>query len=1255
MSLAPTESDSDSTPFSQSELRASFLETFLSNFFQERNIKWILIVGASIVFGSSLMLVTKSWPQWTPALKYLTILGYTAAIFCVSEVSRKRLRLNATYRVLQSLTLLLLPVCFLSLTWLSPGTAHQDGLGTIGYIGLMIPAIALLWIASKTILDHWLHGRQQTFLVCFHLLCIAGALPAATTPLAAFVFMGLCWGLMTVGVVKVNRHTFWLAEEHRFPRIFGFLPIAMLGLLFVILVSSKVIGELPWQWIGFAIVMASATILQTTRTIAEVFRRRSGDLVRPLPWPIVVPMFVGLAMTVLGVGLSFSGFTYVGETTYSVIPTSIVAAILFAFAARDTRHPGFVWASLVAITIAYQCSPTMFSNLVHTIRSATSEAIHQERVPITLYGLTYLPLLSLLVVVSRWFDSRRSVEISMPIKHFVTLLSGTLFCVALSEMVTWSFISPFLVSSVNSVVFVAFAFVLQDRRLALPGIAALILAVATSIPALNQMAYIDVEWSWVPVALAALTLVMTSFRFPDTLLQRIPVPASQSLGHNDLREWNLIQGAGYLLAFALAVHWMASCSLTFLQPLSTPALAEYSCLLCALLIYTIRSPRYLPATIVWVFVAFEGLRWVSGFPISLSILSTYGTYLLIGGSVASYLVLELVKRKTQFGSLHELRQSIGLNLQASTIIIRPSSIRAGWALPASFSMSLFDLTLLALSLLIGTVHFPMIAVEHIAMLTGQLETLSVPMSLAAPIAVVWLLGITLVLRNRASGFVIAMLLPLASTSLMISAGVLGSASGLLFTWAMVQGALSVGAHRLSLSRKDPLAGEVIMRVCQTWLAGILLMSCVSLELPFRVVAAISLTVLVGYFADKWNSKQLCAFAILGNIHLFLLVAFAAGCRGVLLPNSPHVFESQSIAYLFLAGCVSVLFFGNPHRRIACEEAGDWAKALRCGLVTLIVTAILFVPLQGIGITAMVIGLTVLIASEVMTAIRRNHELRVWTACGFGVASVAFLLAQHVISIGNGVSQFVMLGVSAACLTVAELSPSQSRLNVLRRPMLIIGQSLPSVVAGLVVFREVFGLSSSSTGLNSLALMIAAGIYFQQSHSQRRPALCIPAIIIVNAAFCLMWSSLGWTEAELYLVPVGLSVLALVELMKKELPTSAHDPLRYIAALFILCSPLFEVLDGSWIHMFALMLLCVVVILAAIGLRVRSLVYAGSGFLFADIVAMVIRSTIHNPTSLWICGVALGIGVIALAAFCENHRDKLLSRIRMVSAELATWR
>jgi len=85
-----------------------------------------------------------------------------------------------------------------------------------------------------------------------------------------------------------------------------------------------------------------------------------------------------------------------------------------------------------------------------------------------------------------------------------------------------------------------------------------------------------------------------------------------------------------------------------------------------------------------------------------------------------------------------------------------------------------------------------------------------------------------------------------------------------------------------------------------------------------------------------------------------------------------------------------------------------------------------------------------------------------------------------------------------------------------------------------------------------------------------------------------------------------------------------------------------------------MVLCVLVILLAIGLRIRALMYTGTAFLFADIAGMLIRASLDHPAFLWVGGIGLGATVIALAAICENHRENVLAKIRLLSSELATW-
>ena len=97
----------------ESETRLS-LARFFESFFQERNIRWMLGIGMLVLLGSSMMLVKSNWDDYSLSLKYFVLITYTTGVFVWGEISYFRLGLQKTGTVLQSLTVLLLPLSLLS-------------------------------------------------------------------------------------------------------------------------------------------------------------------------------------------------------------------------------------------------------------------------------------------------------------------------------------------------------------------------------------------------------------------------------------------------------------------------------------------------------------------------------------------------------------------------------------------------------------------------------------------------------------------------------------------------------------------------------------------------------------------------------------------------------------------------------------------------------------------------------------------------------------------------------------------------------------------------------------------------------------------------------------------------------------------------------------------------------------------------------------------------------------------------------------
>ncbi len=1261
----------------------SFPERFLSSFFQEKNIKWMLVVGAAIVFCSSLMLVTKNWPSWSSELKYLTILGYTVATFLAAEVCRRRLHLTATYKVLHLLTLLLLPICFYSLTWLSPGRAAMAI--------LVVSATVFLWQASSRILDHLLRGRQTTFLISFQLLCMAGALPQLSGPVTAFSFMMICWLVFTAGVVKVNRHTFWLAEEHQLPRVFGFLPIAMLGLQFVILVGIKAITSIPVQWTGLGCVMVAVTVLMTARTVADVFRQRTGDLVRPLPWHVVVPMFCGLVLTALGLMISFSGFSYTGATTYAVIPTAAIAAGLMWTAARDTKHAGFVWGSLLCAMIAYQCSPTLFANIVQQLKAGAADAINEERLPLAFYGLTYLPLLAAVAAGSRWFERRSEFAFSRPMKHFVTVITGLLFCAAFTHPK-----ALFLVSLVNVLSFIGYAILFGDRRYVVPALGALVLATVSAIPALNGMGITSVSSDYTVVLLSGLAVALTLTKVCDNLLNRIPFTVSSVVWNRrpikgevtqksalfqrrDGSERGLSQLTGCLLAAAMSVHWLGYAVSHFRTPMGESQLLQYVLLMSAFVLYTLRNPHYLSGLSIWLLLGFVAVRSVVGLNVAQEILITGVSFVTVGMSIVGYLLLKYGGLMEGLGSLDDVRQRLGVSATHLQSVSAEAGGSSGWIRQAqAFVAPLCDVCLVVLSCLATLIHLPYLVRIHIGAASAFAPVSFSPVMLATTATVLWLAAATVTLKSRAAGFAATIALPLWVTAVGILMGLPITAAWMPVVWTAVLMTIYLAVHAYRSGQRVPshnadsstdliqtTAGSLtespvapvfglICNVSEGWLQAILIFGCLTFALPLRLAALLILATFVFVDRHRLDQSRISYLALVTNIQVLLAAAALGGCSGIVLSILTSAATGIAIPLVFLVTALSVVLFDGVRKWIEPTVAKTWTALLRAGLIVMMAIALFNGTYALTGLSLMVAGFVVTVFAEFTQAVRKREEFHVWSSVAVGGTATIFLCSQGVIQLGTGISQYVLLAVAVAALVVAKLADKYEHLAIAKRPMFALGQTLPTLVALMAFFGEINGTSGAATATNALSLMMASGIYFQQAMMTHKRRFAILAAVIMNVGLMLLWRSLELMALEFYLVPVGLSVLCIVEMLKKELPKSSHDPLRYIGALIILVSPIFEVLDGSWTHMLSLMVLSVVVILLSIGLRLRALVYAGSAFLLADLVAMVVRTTVSHPSLLWVCGIVLGGGVIALAAFCENHREKLLARIRLVSAELATW-
>lgn len=357
--------------------------------------------------------------------------------------------------------------------------------------------------------------------------------------------------------------------------------------------------------------------------------------------------------------------------------------------------------------------------------------------------------------------------------------------------------------------------------------------------------------------------------------------------------------------------------------------------------------------------------------------------------------------------------------------------------------------------------------------------------------------------------------------------------------------------------------------------------------------------------------------------------------------------------MMAALAVSVHLWSAYGVRLNAAIGTAWRTWLRIAFVGIMVVSMLGNTHVPFGMVACLFGMTVGMIVEIAEAIRRQKEGHVW--CSFLLAGIAstWVILESQNHLAYLQVQSLLLGLSMIGIALIAFLRRHSRLAILANPLHCIAVASPGIVCLLSLARFV-QQDFVVTAWESLMLFAAAAIYFHSAIQSRKAGYWIAAASILNIGLVVLWVSLRVNDPQFYMVPIGLTLIGLVELLKQEVPQALRNPIRYFGATVILVSPMWEIVGGSWLHLFTLLLLSLLVICLAIGLRIKALVYTGSGFLMIDLVSMVVHSAVAHPGLLWVGGLATGVGVITLAAVCENKREQLLSRMRLLSAELAAW-
>ncbi|MEM6689947.1 MAG: hypothetical protein AAF664_11005 [Planctomycetota bacterium] len=493
--------------------------------------------------------------DWLGAIQFVVVMAYTVSIYVASQFVDRRLGLSSTARVLEGLTLGLIPLTFFATHWLA---------SPLSWLSIALP-IALSGFAVPAILRRWMIERQPTFEVAFGLMAAAMALPIARSALIAVLGVGLVWLVATAGMIKATRHAFWLEKKGHRPKAFGYLPPILMAGMFVAVSLILSGGLLPIAWVGTFVAASGLSLSLTTRPLLNVHRRGNESIEQATETPvkIALPMIVSIVSACAGLSLAMAFVEPFPVLALAAVLAAIAAAWTLGRTSLDWDDRTTLVLSIVAWVLAYQSTPLLFQSAALAARDAAASAMGYSQMPKPFYGVTYLPVLVGLMAAYRHFFSRNRVYALGVLRSLALGLSVVLLAVSVLHPVacfmTWSSLAVIWFLQANR---------LETRFGGLVAIIGLMGAMLGAIPAANQIFGLSVSMSWgLPMLIGSGVTVCRSQRLSDWF-EGLPSLSTRTnrqmktLFFIDLSELNthdigrLVMHAGGLLAssviFALA-------------------------------------------------------------------------------------------------------------------------------------------------------------------------------------------------------------------------------------------------------------------------------------------------------------------------------------------------------------------------------------------------------------------------------------------------------------------------------------------------------------------------------------------------------------------------------------------------------------------------------------------------------------------------------------------------------------------------------
>lgn len=391
-------------------------------------LRWLQVVGASVVAVSVVRLVAAEWSRFAPGLQFLLLVTGALGLFAAGEILHRRLHLPVAGSALLTLFAVLSPL----LAW---GAGRQHLLSTpSGTLAAGVGLAALIALVPR-LLRLTLDLRSKLLATAFGIFLAAiPVLPELQTRLHGsprsaiqaerweLTFCAILLGLLyRTALCHLNRELFHRDRLAARPVKHFQLPFLALTLLYFLACAS--LSTFTFQ-MALPLALVAASCIDVGDEYRRAVARALGE--QPALWPRRSRAL--LAMGVAGLALAFplALLDLDGFTAAWVAILATVQALRWALAQRSSTAYGL---ALGTGCLAYHLVPTLVPEAVHLLYRSLLVNLGWASTGAAV-GLADLGLLAALVVSGAWL--RRRLTTPMRSLHGLAIAGIALFALAVA-------------------------------------------------------------------------------------------------------------------------------------------------------------------------------------------------------------------------------------------------------------------------------------------------------------------------------------------------------------------------------------------------------------------------------------------------------------------------------------------------------------------------------------------------------------------------------------------------------------------------------------------------------------------------------------------------------------------------------------------------------------------------------------------------------------------------------------------------------